>query len=245
MKESIFFGLVQGLTEFLPVSSSGHLFIFQKIISQSAEMLPVFVLMHLATLGSVIVFLYRDMIAAARNRKTLGRIFLATLITGAVALAIEKTALRFFDSSYLIAGGLMITAVLLLTIRKSGSRTIADLGIRDSLCIGLLQGLAVFPGISRSGITITVLLKRGFDKKSAFTFSFLLSIPIIGLAFIFEAGSLKDSCFSWPVLFWGCLAAFLSGLFALKMLKKYLGMDKLYRFGYYCLAVSMAVVFLP
>lgn len=245
MKELIFFGLVQGLTEFLPISSSGHLFIFQKILSVSADMLPVFVLMHLATLGSVVVFLYRDIIAALRDRKILIRIFLATLVTGVVALAIEKAALKFFDSPCLIAGGLLITAFLLLTIRKGGARTIADAGIRDSIYIGLLQGLAVFPGISRSGITITVLLKRGFDKKNAFTFSFLLAVPIICLAFMSEAGSLKNSFFAWPELGAGCLAAFLSGLFALKMLKKYLGMDKLYRFGYYCLAVSMAVLFLP
>jgi len=242
MIKSLIFGLVQGLTEFLPVSSSGHLFFLQKLFSVEEQLLPVFVLLHLATLCSVLVFFFQDIRKALKNKKIVSAVAVATLFTVIPAFAFDRLLGVFMTHKYMICFGYLVTSVLLLKIGKGGNRTMEELSLKESCCLGLVQALAVVPGISRSGITISALLKKGLNKQAAFTFSFFLSLPVILCAFIYELKDF-DPVFSLASVLSGFIVAFLSGLLALKMLKKYLGTEKLYRFGYYCLVLAGLVLF--
>lgn len=243
MIESAFFGIIQGLTEFLPVSSSGHLFVLRKLLKIPSDLLSFFVFLHLATLFSVVSFLHKDIFHACKNKKLIDRLAVTTTATVIFVFLIGKIGIPYFGHKYVISAGFLVTTLFLCFIRKGGTKTVDELPIRDCLFIGLMQACAVFPGISRSGITITSLMKRGVKKNEAFTFSFLIAIPVIVGASIVELKDLK-STFTLPSLAAGCILAFLTGLFALKMVKIYVNLEKIYQFGYYCLFMSIFVLFL-
>lgn len=122
---------------------------------------------------------------------------------------------------------------------NSNGRTLESIKLKDSLFIGILQGISPLPGISRSGITIIGLLRRGFAKEEAFILSFLMAIPVILGAFTIELKELTVSSFLGPNMIIGFVFAFFSGLFALKIVKRTLIMEKFKNFGYYCLFISL------
>ncbi|MGE5280354.1 MAG: undecaprenyl-diphosphate phosphatase [Deltaproteobacteria bacterium] len=235
----ILLGGLQGLTEFLPVSSSAHLALAQRLLGLDDDVVARTVLFHAGTLLSCVTFFFRDIIAALRTRRLLGYIVAATCITSALGLLLRKLLDPLFASPLWIGLFLLINGALLLTTRRT-ARQDRPIGLKDSCLMGLAQAIAVLPGISRSGITITTLLLRGCDREEAFRFSFIASLPVVAAAFALEG--LTDDVFGRvlrePAAYAGIITAYLAGLGALYALRGLLVTRRFHLFGFYCLLLG-------
>lgn len=264
-------GLVQGLSEFLPVSSSGHLAIFGQIMgidTEAASLLSFNILLHVATLAAVFVAFWSDikeLIAAffqmlsdifrkkgARLSEYPYRRLIVMLIIGTLpAVAAALTLGNIIENPRLWQIGvfLFVTAALLFVSERirGGDTPLDKIKYSQSLIVGCFQGLGTLPGISRSGSTIVGGLFGGLSKETAVRFSFLLSIPailgalVLDLKDIFSAGA---QAFSLPCLAVGMITAALSGYFAIKFLLQIVQKSKLSYFAYYCIAAGAASVIL-
>ncbi len=240
--EFIFLGIVQGLTEFLPISSSGHLYLLQKLLVIKEDYLSFFVFLHLATLLAIVVFFFKKIKSLFKPRLLLN-IFLITLISGLMGLGIKFYLSSFFDSRFLLSFCFLTNAGILLSIRSDSSkRSVESISFKDSFFLGLLQGFSPFPGISRAGITIVGALKRGFKPSDAFSLSFLMAIPLILGAFMVEFKTLGEFKLSGANLGLGFIAAFIFGLIALKIVKRTLLSAKFKNFAYYCLLMALVTL---
>ena len=240
----IFLGIVQGITEFLPISSSGHLFFIQKILKIEGDYLSFFVFLHLATLLAIVVFFSKKIKLFFKARLLLN-ILLVTLISGIMGLGIRFYLKEFFGSTFMLTFCFLANAGILLSIRPfSGERDISSVNSKDALFLGLLQGFSPLPGISRSGITIVGLLRRGFKRSEAFILSFLMAIPLIIGAFFVEFKELGQSSFSSQSIGLGFVAAFVFGLLALSLVRKTLISKKFKNFAYYCLILALLTLIL-
>lgn len=203
--QAIVLGLVQGLTEFLPVSSSGHLQAVPTLLGWPSGSLAFDVMVHAGTLVAVVIAFRGDLVALARGglalagtspdevrtaRRLVLLLALATLPAALVGITLEDAITRAFESPRIVAGGLYLTAVLLVAServrRRRGGAAASDEGVPDrevtaatALAVGAAQALAIVPGVSRSGATIAAGLFAGLSRRAAARFSFLLSIPII------------------------------------------------------------------
>jgi undecaprenyl-diphosphatase len=240
MVKYIALGLIQGFTEFLPVSSSGHLAVAQKLWGLTEQSVAIAVIMHLGTLLAVIAYFFKDILKAARDIKMLGMILLVTFITGIIGFTGKDFFEQIFSSVKAIAIGWLISGIILLLTKSFMSSNRAKPNIKDCLILGVTQGIAIIPGVSRSGITLSTLLFRKIEKISSFNFSFLVSIPAVAGAAILEAKKIGFALNGEPKgLIAGFLCSFVSGLFALWLLKKVLDKAKFYYFGYYCIAIAV------
>ena len=225
---SLVYGIVQGLTEFLPVSSSAHLILLPRYLGWEDPGLAYDVALHLGTLAGLLVYFWKDLWDLASHpgsppqKKTLTYLIVAT-IPGAIAgLLLEHKAETVFRSPALIAAALLIMGGLLALADwlSKGDKAIPDLTLGMALAIGLAQSFALIPGVSRSGVTITTALALGLGRREAAKFSFLMSIPIIA-----GAGLLKTKAIFYSpdkmALGVGFLGAAVSGLFAIWLLMKY------------------------
>lgn len=250
--EAAVLGLIQGLTEFLPVSSSGHLALGQALLGIETGDLTFEVIVHAGTLLAVLVALrgrIADLVAGCVRReprawKTVGWVALGTMPAGVVGLLFEDAVESTFASVGAVGGFLLLTgAVLWSTRRRSGTREAA--GGRDAVGIGIAQALAILPGISRSGITIAAGVHLGLKATEAAVFSFLLSIPVILGATVLKVGDLLASPPAGEALgslLVGFAVAFLSGLAAIRWLLALLARGRLDRFAWYCWAVGLLAV---
>lgn len=244
--QSIFLALVQGVTEFLPVSSSGHLVLFQNLLGITKPPILFDVLLHLGTLGAVLIFLKKEIWELIKNWKNNLNVW-KLLIIGSIPAAIfgfwvnniiEEifSSLRLVGLMWLIMGLLLILTKKL--IKKEKKEKLEEITWQDAIIIGLFQAFALFPGISRSGSTIIGGLWRKLSAKTAFTFSFLLAIPaILGATGLQLVKNGADGV----ALANGILPMMLAGLvgyFSLKLLQKTLISQKFYLFGFYCLAIG-------
>ena len=227
-----FLGLVQGLTEFLPVSSSGHLVLFSKLFGIE-ESLFVSIILHVATLCSIFVVYRKDiwqMIRHPFSFETLS-IAVATIPTCILCL-ILMPVIKMSFSGGLLPLCFFISAILLLTServsKKKGQKTFS---FKDAFLIGVAQGFAVFPGVSRSGTTISAGLLCGNKKEDVTKFSFLMSLPII----------LKVSIVGILLSF---VTAFLTGLFAIKLMIKLTQKSSLKYFAAYLFLISFVTLFI-
>lgn len=242
MFKYIFLGIIQGLTEFLPVSSSGHLVLLQHILNIQEQQLLNIIVLHLATATALMVFFISDIIKVMKDLRLILSILVVTIITGLIAITGKDYFESLFSSVNVVAFSLFVTGIILLYTKGflKYTRSIKDINIKDALILGLTQALAITPGISRSGITISSLLFRKIDKDSAFKFSFLASIPAVFGAFILEARGLKlDFSSISPNLLVGFGSAFISGLVSLYILKTVLKRAKFFYFGYYCILIAV------
>lgn len=241
---AIFLGVIQGLTEFLPVSSSGHLVLLQEFLGFSEP--PIFfdVMVHLGTLLAVVLFFGGDLERVLRVKRALRNIVVGTLPIVVVGLAIQPFVKIIFSSPPLVGASYLFTAVLLLWSKKfSGQKSFRELGNAQTLIVGLFQAVAILPGVSRSGATIVGGLSQNLSRDSAFKFSFYLSLPAILGAMVLQLKGLSAVNFL-PQSFLGMMAATLVGYFALKILQKVLTSNKLYYFSFYCFllgAVSLLI----
>lgn len=259
--QAIILGIIQGLTEFLPVSSSAHLVLAPYFLGWQipADQAFIFnVLVQNGTLLAVIVYFWRDLAAiiAAFVRGLLrGKPFedanarmgwyliLATIPAGLFGLAAKDLIESAFSSAVMTAVFLVVTAALLLLVERVGKRTrpLSDLNWKDALVIGVFQALSVFPGVSRSGSTIAGGMLRNFERPSAARFAFLMSIPVMLAAGLLETVSLTQSPDVGkllPVVAVGFVTAAVVGYFAIRWLIGYLMRHSLKVFAFYCLALA-------
>ncbi|MBR4400943.1 MAG: undecaprenyl-diphosphate phosphatase [Synergistes sp.] len=253
----VLLGIIQGLTEFLPVSSSGHLALARIFLGMELPPLNYDLILHVATVLATLVFFAPDILEllaewfsgffSSGGRKRAGwrigwAVIAGTVITAAIGLFLKKYAEEASMNSLAVAAGLIVTAAVLFLSRKMGNGC-GHVTLTDGLYAGIAQGLAVFPGVSRSGLTIMAGLAAGLSKEEAFRFSFLLSVPaILGAAAMqaLEIGGWHEFVSTLPPGWYiGALCAFVSGLLSLFVLKRLVIASKWWLFGVYCLTVGM------
>jgi len=236
----IILGIIQGLTEFFPVSSSAHLLIVQRLLGINHGQLAISVVLHLGTVAALLIFFFKDILKALTDRKLIIFIIIVTLITGIIGLSAKDFFESLFSSTKYAAVALFVTGIVLILTKRFTSGTRKDVNSKDAYILGLAQAVAIIPGISRSGSTISSLLFRGVEKETAFRLSFLVSIPAVFGAAILEAKDISLNLGGdWQNLAIGFFVSLFSGLIALWGLKLILQKAKLYYFGFYCIIVAM------
>lgn len=247
--EAIIWGLVQGLTEFLPISSSGHLVVVPAFLGIDAPNLQTAALLHLGTLAAVVVFYWGDLRWLLRfrsdavARRVIGLLALAS-VPAALGVMFRDSISSLFASTSAVGLALLATGIVLwLSGRlKHGDGEVEGFSSRSALLVGLSQAAALIPGISRSGVTITTGMASGLSRSEAARFSFLLGVPAIAAAGIFEGyGVVAEGGIGVPTLA-GVVVAGLSGYAAIKLLLRILVNIGLRPFSYYCLGVGVAVL---
>ncbi len=196
---AIFLGAIQGITEFLPVSSSGHLVLLQQIFHLKEAPLLFDTILHLGTLTAVCVVLWKDIWAILKRpfQRLTGLVIVATIPTVILALLFKKLIERAFETGTFLGFGFLFTALILLLAEKlahaksaATAKGVAEMGWTDAILVGTLQGVAILPAVSRSGMTISMALARRLDRDFAARFSFLMSIPAILGAAVLQAKDL-------------------------------------------------------
>lgn len=266
--EAIIMGLVQGLTEFLPVSSSGHLVLSKFILGASLDTSALFeILLHVGTLAAVFIVFWKDVFNLIKEglllikdaalfvvkkqkfrlypgRKMVLLVLIASIPTAILGLLMEKLLEDLFLSSVIAVGfALLVTGTMLTLIRKmpQGNKKLKQMQYRDAVTVGLIQGIATIPGISRSGSTVTAGLFCGLDKEFAFRFSFLISIPAILGAAVLKLSdvAMLDLKANGGQYLAGMLVSAAVGYVCIRWLKALIRKNQFHYFGYYCLAVGL------
>jgi undecaprenyl-diphosphatase len=245
-------GLIQGLTEFLPVSSSGHLILVPAVFGFEEPTLAVSVMLHLGTLLAVVTYYRRDLLrllhlrSDPEARRILMLLAVGTIPAALVGLTLAGPIDTVLSEPWMVAVQLMISGVILLfaLLVARGARRLAEGRWSDGVVVGLAQALALVPGISRSGITITAGMAQGFERAEAARYSFLLSIPAIAGAGLLEGLDLaRYGGFSWDLLV-GMAVAAVVGYLAIAVLLRVLTRVGLLPFAAYCLVAGAAAYFL-
>lgn len=247
--QALFLGIIQGLTEFLPISSSGHLVLFQRLFDVAEANLTFDVMVHFGTLVAVIVYFWSDIVEIIK--KPLGKlpiyILIGTIPTGIIGLAFKDFFDRLFQTGQTLGVEFLITGLIIWFAEsiRSGRKGLREITVTDALLIGTCQGLAILPAISRSGLTIAGSLFRGLDRKFAAKFSFLLSIPAILGATVVEGRHIFSTSFNTdlilPIII-GTIAAGLAGYFAIKLMISILEKSSLKVFSFYVFALGILVL---
>ncbi|MBP3758380.1 MAG: undecaprenyl-diphosphatase UppP [Firmicutes bacterium] len=267
--QAVILGLVQGLAEFLPISSSGHLAILENFFGIKEDSMLFFaVMLHFGTLLSVFVVFWKDIVELFKEliltiKDLIGRkglrlderpirklgvmIIVSCIPTAIIGFAFGDIFEGIYSKPILIGVMFIITGLLLLAAETwgGGNRNINNLNYRNSIFIGIVQGLAIIPGISRSGSTLFASLLCKLDREFAVKFVFLISIPTILGSFILELpDGLKEGVTGqmWGPVIVGMLVAFLSGLFAVKVMLKVVANKKLKYFSIYLFVLAAAVI---
>ncbi len=266
--EAILLGILQGLTEFLPISSSGHLVLAQTFLGLKEPLVFFDVMLHVGTLAAVLV-VYRDAIwklttgglstltntqfwrqpASTFNTSTelrfIGLILLGSIPTGLIAVLFKTELESFFHEVRLVSVMLILTGVVLQLprLRKqevdNADTPTGKLRAWHAPLIGIAQGCAITPGISRSGTTISLALFLGIPAKTAAEYSFLLSIPAILGAVVLKVRDIEETTIPFYIVGAGMLAAFIVGYIALRLLLVVLNRGKFSLFSYYCIALGL------
>lgn len=237
--QALILGFLQGLTEFLPISSTAHLVAAQNWFKLQEIPVEFDIIVHLATALATVFVLWP--VIKKINCKLVKFIFLAMLPTGILGLWFKQWEELIFGSLLFSAITLIINGLILLLPQFFKKKSV-DLNSKNSLLIGTAQGLAVLPGISRSGSTIVAGLLTGIKPTEAYNFSFLISLPAIAAAMLLQLIDLPAGQWFNPGLLVGFLAAFFSGFFALKLLKKFVSQGRFSFFAYYCLVLGLTLL---
>ena len=265
--EAILLGILQGLTEFLPISSSGHLVLAQQFLGLKEPLVFFDVMLHVGTLAAVLV-VYREAIGklaiggvstlantqfwrqpsstfnTSRELKFIWLILLGSIPTGVIAVLFKTELESFFDEVRLVSIMLILTGVILQLPRlrkqsvESSETSTGSLKTWHAPLIGIAQGCAITPGISRSGTTISLALFLGIPAKTAAEYSFLLSIPAILGAVVLKIRDVEDTTIPLYIVGAGMLASFIVGYIALRLLLVVLNRGQFSLFSYYCIALG-------
>lgn len=250
--EAAFLGLIQGLTEFLPVSSSGHLVLFQNIFGIEEATQTFDILLHLATLIGIFVVYWQDIWALMKKpfQRTTYLLIAGTIPTVIIALLFNDTFQGIFGEGKFIGFNFLITGLILLyaDTKSAGRKKIKNMSIFDGVLVGIMQGIAILPAVSRSGMTISTSLARGLDRDSAARYSFLLSIPAVLGATVL---AIKDMVTGeaaigatvgvLPMLV-GFIVAAVSGYLAIRFMIDVIKKGKLRWFSYYVFALGAFLI---
>ena len=265
--QAIILGIIQGITEFVPISSSGHLVLTPYLFNWHipAEHAWVFnVLVQVGTLVAVIIYFWRDLVHilvsfldGLRKRQPFATpeyrmgwyLILATIPATIIGMLFKDTVEASFDSPLVAAAFLLFTAILLLIAERAGKRQkeMGDLTWKDTLIIGCFQILALFPGVSRSGSTITGGMLRNLDRPIAARFSFLMSVPVMlgaGLLATFDLFEVSNLQALLPPLIIGFLTSVIVGYLAIHWLLTFLARRPLYVFSIYCAVLGLLLLVL-
>lgn len=243
--EALILGIIQGVTEFFPVSSSGHLVIIQKLFGIEGGVVFFNVAVHFATLTAVCIALWSEVYAIIKKpfSKMTGFLIIATLPAVAVGLFLNDLFEDMTKSGITVGFGLLITGVVLtLTSRvKKGKRELVDLKWHDALIVGLAQAVAIVPGISRSGMTIGANLSLKMKRELAVKIAFLMSVPVILGGFVLEGAQAVSNGLGnidWIPIIIGMVAAGVCGYFSIKLFIKTVMKGKLKWFSYYAFTLA-------
>jgi undecaprenyl-diphosphatase len=266
--EAIILGTIQGLTEFLPVSSSGHLVLFQNLFGMHEPELLFDICLHVGTLAAVLIVFYREifqiltalaqlpsrlksaggirnLLAGDASIRMALLIVVGSIPTAAIGLLFKEITDQLFGSLTIVGCMLLITGTLLWLTRRirSKGRPIERTSLKDALLVGLVQGLAILPGISRSGSTIATALFLGVDRKVAGRYSFLLSIPAIVGALVLGLDTPElHTTIPLTTIVAGSLVSAVVGWLALVILLRVVDRGQLHRFAPYCWLVGAATL---
>jgi undecaprenyl-diphosphatase len=247
--EVLILAVIQGLTEWLPVSSSGHLVITQTVLGLN---LPLIfdVMLHVGTLFVVLIVFRKDILniikaVVKRDFETDEGKLALFIVVGSVPIAIigflfHDVIESLFSNLLAVGVALIITgSVLFFSEKRIGNK---KMGIIDSLLVGLAQGAAIIPGISRSGVTVATGLLRKIDKATAFRYSFLLSVPAVIGATAMQSRDIILGNMDMAPLFLGATISMIVGYISLKLLQKIIMNEKFHLFAYYCWTVGIAII---
>lgn len=261
--EAIVFGVVQGLTEFLPVSSTAHIVITQLVFGYTFPGLSFEIFLHIASVLAVMMYFWKDLWSVIKgfvlfilHRSKEHRtqfffgvyILIATVITGGLGVLLSDYFGDAFKTPAVIAGALTITGLSLIFIERFhqyGQRKEEDMSVKDSVIVGLGQTLAVVPGISRSGATLVVALLAGLDRETAVRYSFLLSIPVILGSTVLAVGDFTADMVNHIGvlnLFVSFLMTFIFSVIGIIWLISFLKKSRLIYFAIYCFVVAALVL---
>ncbi|WP_299383709.1 undecaprenyl-diphosphate phosphatase [uncultured Lacinutrix sp.] len=254
--DSIILGIIQGLTEFLPVSSSGHLELGKAILGDNSvpeESLLFTVVLHFATALSTIVIFRKDIIDIVKglfkpgineDQRFAGKIIISMIPAVIVGLFFEEQLEQLFGGNIMLVGCMLLVTAALLFLADKAKNTQKKVGFKDALIIGISQAIAMLPGISRSGATISTSVLLGNDKTKAARFSFLMVVPLIigKIAKDLLGGDLSFESQNITALGAGFVAAFISGLFACTWMIALVKKSKLSYFAIYCVVVGLIAI---
>lgn len=256
--EAIILGIVQGLTEFIPVSSSGHLVVLHDLFGAPKGELIFDVALHIGTLMALVIYFYQDILKLGRGvfrrEKTeiwlVKMLVLATVPAAVAGFYLQSAAETTFRSSRIVAVNLMVFGLVMLLAERYAKRfkkraSVENITPQQSLIMGMAQAFAIIPGVSRSGSTITSGLFAGLDRVAATRFSFLLAIPITfgAILKVMSGGAMASHLDGQASIFAvGILAAFISGIFAIRFLLAYLAKHSLAAFAYYRIALGLLII---
>jgi len=254
--EAIILGIIQGLTEFLPVSSSGHLELAKYALGDTSiaeESMMTTVFLHFATALATIFVFKNDILelikqffdkSTSEGRKYVGLIIVSMIPAAFIGFFFDELIESFFHQQLTLVGACLIFTGLLLYISEKLTTTKKRIGIVSAFIIGLSQGVAILPGISRSGSTIATSLMLGIDKKESAKFSFLMVIPLIfgKIAKDLISGDFLDHMPSPIYLILGFLAAFITGVWACRFMISIVSKSKLSWFAIYCTIVGILAI---
>ncbi len=251
--EAIILGIVQGLTEFLPVSSSGHLLLAEKLFGVQENSLSFGIILHFGTLIPVIIVFWRDLWKLLKKpfQKLTYILIVASIPAAIVGFTLNDMIEEVFYGGDLLWVTFIATALILLYSDKASNegRDEKEITYKDALVIGCTQAFAILPGISRSGSTISAGLFGGLSRETAAKISFLLSIPVVGGAFLLESIDIAQTGFSLEgISLAACIAGFLasmiSGYASIKFMLELIKKAKLKYFAYYLFVVAIVVLFI-
>ena len=266
--QSVMLGIIQGLTEFLPVSSSGHLVLLQNLLGLREPELLFDISLHIGTLIAIFIVFYQEirnilramlrlpaLIKSSGSLKSLfanneeirisALILVGSIPTAILGILFHKIADQIFGAVWIVGVMLLVTGTLLWFTRQMSieGRPLIKVSIRDALLIGLMQGMAIMPGISRSGATISVALFLGMNREVAGRYSFLLSIPAILGALILGLNSTTiQTDIPGKIILLGTFTAGIVGYIALKVLLRMVKQGQLYYFAPYCWLLGAATL---
>ena len=246
--DAIVLGIVQGLTEFLPVSSSGHVVVMQSFLKNFSQPGVLFdVTLHLGTVIAVLLYFRKRFIKILTNKKLLLLLLVSTAVTGVIGVAFKDAFEKMFSDIKLVGASFIVTAIILLFAEKvkPGNKTEKEMTWLNALFIGLIQGIAIIPGISRSGSTIAGGLFAKLDRKFAAEFSFLLSVPaVLGAAVLQTRDLTKADMVNIDIVFYlsGLIAAAVAGYVCTKLLVQIIQKQRLYYFSIYLIIVGTIVL---
>lgn len=250
---AIVLGVVQGITEFLPISSDGHLALLQAGLNRwfgttgDGNTLELVLALHVGTLISIILVYWNDLKQLPRQPWLCGLLILATIPAGLVGLLLKETFEKSFNSPLIAGLGFLVTAGALLIGQWSERPRLReqDLSLWQALWIGCCQTLALLPGVSRSGTTIAAGLSTGLERTASARFSFLMAVPVIGGATLLMVKDVIEqghTSHSLSALIAGAVTAGVVGYFALTWLLRMVTQRRLHWFAYYCLALGCITI---
>jgi undecaprenyl-diphosphatase len=238
--QSIILGCLQGFTEFLPVSSSGHLALAQQLFGFKTAPVAFDVFVHLATLIVLIIYFFSRLLHL--NRRLILLLIIGTIPAVVVGIGLDSIIESLFNSALFLGVGFIITGLLLLLTKRysAGGVSLKESSLKQVILVGIAQAIAIIPSISRSGATIATGQFVGLSREASFLLSFYLAIPAISGAVVLKLPDiLSASSQNLLPLLTGFITAAITGYLSLTFLEKVMKSSKFYLFGYYCLALGL------